>query len=56
MGISFTWSDRDRRLSMSLARGSRMRAPLVRDVVVRVAGQPATKSVKFSGRPVSVKL
>jgi alpha-glucosidase (family GH31 glycosyl hydrolase) len=56
MGISFAWSDRDRRLSISLARGSRMRAPLVRDVVVRVAGQAATQSVKFSGRPVSVKL
>jgi alpha-glucosidase (family GH31 glycosyl hydrolase) len=56
MGIAFTWTDRDRRLAMSLAPGSRMRAPLVRDVVVRVAGQPSQQSVKFSGRPVSVKL
>jgi alpha-glucosidase (family GH31 glycosyl hydrolase) len=56
MGISFKWTDRDRRLAMSLMPGSRMRAPLVRDVVVRVAGQPATQSVKFSGRPVSLKL
>ena len=46
----------DRRLTMSLMPGSRMRAPLVRDVVVRVAGAPATQTVKFSGRPVSVKL
>jgi alpha-glucosidase/alpha-D-xyloside xylohydrolase len=56
MGISFQWTDRERRLAMSLMPGSRMRAPLVRDVVVRVAGQPATQSVKFSGRPVSLKL
>ena len=56
MGISFKWTDRDRRLAMSLMPGSRLRAPLVRDVVVRVAGQPATQSVKFSGRPVSLKL
>jgi alpha-glucosidase/alpha-D-xyloside xylohydrolase len=56
MGIALKWTDRDRRLSMSLMPGSRMRAPMVRDIVVRVAGQPATQSVKFSGRPVSLKL
>ena len=56
MGIAFKWADRDRRLSMTLMPGSRMRAPLVRDVVVRLAGQPATQSVKFSGRPISVHL
>jgi hypothetical protein len=56
MGIALKWTDRDRRLSMSLMPGSRMRAPMVRDIVVRVAGQPATQSVKFSGHPVSLKL
>ena len=56
MGIALKWADRDRRLSMALMPGSRMRPPLVRDVVVRVAGQAATQSVKFSGRAVSVKL
>ena len=55
MGIAFTWTERDRRLTMSLMPGSRMRAPLVRDVTVRVAGGPAPQSVKFSGRAVSVK-
>jgi alpha-glucosidase/alpha-D-xyloside xylohydrolase len=54
MGISFTWTDRTRRLTMALTRGSRMRQPFVRDVEVRVAGQSATRSVKFSGRPVTV--
>ena len=56
MGLAMQWSDRDRRLSLALMPGSRMRAPLVRDVVVRVAGQPATQSVKFSGRPLSLSL
>ena len=56
MGIAMHWSDRDRRLSLALMPGSRMRAPLVRDVVVRVAGQPATQSVKFSGRQLFLKL
>jgi len=56
MGIAFKWTDRDRRLAISLMPGSRMRAPLVRDVDVRVAGQQAVQSVKFSGRSVSLKL
>jgi alpha-glucosidase/alpha-D-xyloside xylohydrolase len=56
MGIALKWTDRNRRLSLSLMPGSRMRAPLVRDVVVRVAGQPAAQSVKFSGRPLHLKL
>jgi len=28
---------------------------MVRDLVIRLAGQPATQAVKFSGRPVSVR-
>jgi alpha-glucosidase (family GH31 glycosyl hydrolase) len=54
MGLSFKWSDTARRLSVSLSPGSRMRAPLVRDIEVRVAGQKTTRSVKFSGRPVNL--
>jgi len=54
MGLSFKWSDAARRLSVSLAPGSRMRAPLVRDIEVRVAGQKETRSVKFSGRPLII--
>ncbi|HEX6464660.1 MAG TPA: DUF5110 domain-containing protein, partial [Vicinamibacterales bacterium] len=56
MGISFDWTDRTRRLTMALTRGSRMRQPFVREVEVRIAGQSATRSVKFSGRPVTVTL
>jgi alpha-glucosidase (family GH31 glycosyl hydrolase) len=56
MGLSFRWDDRARRLSMHLTPGSRMRAPLVRDVEVRMAGQTTVQSVKFSGRPVTCRL
>jgi alpha-glucosidase/alpha-D-xyloside xylohydrolase len=55
MGISFKWADRDRRLTMALTPGSRMRAPMVRDIEVRVAGEQAIQKTKFSGKPVSVK-
>ena len=56
MGLSFAWSDRAKRLSIALARGSRMRAPLVRDIEIRVAGQTTSQTVKFSGRPVNLAL
>ncbi len=51
MGLALTWTNRDRRLAIGLVPGSRLRAPLVGDVVIRVAGEQATRSVKFSGRP-----
>jgi alpha-glucosidase (family GH31 glycosyl hydrolase) len=54
MGIAFTWNDRDRRLTMALMPGSRMRPPMVRDIEVRVAGQKAVQVVKFSGRPLTI--
>jgi alpha-glucosidase/alpha-D-xyloside xylohydrolase len=56
MGLTFRWADRGRRLSVELTPGSKMRAPLTRDLVVRVAGSQRTQTVKFSGRPVSVNL
>jgi len=56
MGLTFRWADRARRLSVELTAGSKMRAPLTRELVVRVAGSPRTQSVTFSGRPLSVTL
>jgi alpha-glucosidase (family GH31 glycosyl hydrolase) len=56
LGIAFAWNDRERQLSMTLMPGSRMRAPMVRDVEVRIAGQKAVKAVKFSGRPTRVTM
>jgi alpha-glucosidase/alpha-D-xyloside xylohydrolase len=56
MGITMAWQDKARRLTLSLTPGSRMRAPLVRDVQVRVAGTRAVRSAAFSGRPVTLTL
>jgi alpha-glucosidase/alpha-D-xyloside xylohydrolase len=56
MGITFAWNDRDRRLTMMLSPGSRMRPPMIRDVEVRLAGTGRTQAVKFSGRRLTVSL
>ena len=56
MGITFEWSDRDRRLTMMLSQGSRMRPPMIRDIEVRLAGTDRTQAVKFSGRRLTVSL
>ncbi|HEX4627836.1 MAG TPA: TIM-barrel domain-containing protein [Gemmatimonadales bacterium] len=56
MGLDVRWTDRDRRLDMRLAPGSRMRAPRERRMTVRLAGTPATREVTFSGDPVEVRL
>ena len=56
MRINVAWNDRRRRLGMRLARGSRMLPPARRDVVVRVAGESASREVVFDGRPLEVKL
>ena len=56
MGITMEWRDRDRRLSLELARGSRMRPPLVREIEVRLAGQKTVRRASFSGRRVTLTM
>ena len=56
MGITCRWSDRSRRLSLSLTSGSRMRPPLVRDIEVRLAGTQGVQRGKFAGRPITIQL
>ena len=56
MRIAMAWDDRARRLSMRLAQGSRMLAPMARPMRVRVAGSKEEKSVTFDGRPLAVTL
>ena len=56
MGLSFTWTDRTRRLTVSLTPGSRMRGGGSRDLAVRTAGSDRTQTVKFSGRTLTVAL
>ena len=56
MGVSMQWEDRARRLTVSLAPGSKMRPPLVRELEVRVAGQKTVQRATFSGRRLVVSL
>ena len=54
MGLSLAWNDAARRLTMSLARGSRMRAPMRRTFNVTIAGSATSRSVVFTGQTVSL--
>jgi alpha-glucosidase (family GH31 glycosyl hydrolase) len=56
MRLEMVWRDADRRLTLRLANGSKMRPPLSRAIEVRVAGQKATRRVTFDGRPIDVRL
>jgi hypothetical protein len=56
MKVAMTWDDRQRRLSLCLASGSKMLPPARRNIVVRVAGESVTGEVVFEGRPVDVRL
>jgi alpha-glucosidase (family GH31 glycosyl hydrolase) len=56
MGVTFRWTDRSRRFTMALTPGSRMRPPMVRDLIVRVAGEKRTEAVKFTGKSLSLTL
>ena len=56
MRIEMDWRDATRRLSLRLARGSRMLLPARRTIRVRVAGERSEKAVVFDGRPVWVRL
>jgi alpha-glucosidase/alpha-D-xyloside xylohydrolase len=56
MRVNIAWNDRQRRLSMRLANGSKMLPPAKRNIVVHVAGESVTREVVFEGRPIEVKL
>jgi alpha-glucosidase/alpha-D-xyloside xylohydrolase len=56
MRVNIAWNDRQRRLSMRLAPGSRMLPPAKRPIVVRVAGESVTREAVFEGRPLEIKL
>ena len=54
MKVAMTWRDATRRLTLELAPGGRMLPPMRRQIVVRMAGKPATKTVTFEGKRVEV--
>ncbi|PYR93484.1 MAG: glycoside hydrolase [Acidobacteria bacterium] len=56
MGVQMRWSDIARRLTVSLARGSRLLPPAPRDLQIRLAGSDAGRTIRFDGRLQSVPL
>ena len=54
MRLLFHWHDSERRLSLSLAPGSRMLSSAPRTIEVRLASSGERRSVTFRGDPVSV--
>jgi alpha-glucosidase (family GH31 glycosyl hydrolase) len=55
MRVIIAWNDRQRRLSLRLANGSRMRPPSSRRIVAHLAGTKETREIVFQGRPVEVR-
>ena len=55
MGIQLTWNDSKRRLSLRLVNGSRMLAPLRRNIEVRIASEKVTRSGVFAGRSLEIQ-
>jgi alpha-glucosidase/alpha-D-xyloside xylohydrolase len=55
MGIQMAWNDGRRRLTLRLAKGSRMLPPVRREIEVRLAASKATRAVVFEGHPVEVQ-
>ncbi|HUL72895.1 MAG TPA: TIM-barrel domain-containing protein [Vicinamibacterales bacterium] len=56
MGITTTWQDRSRTLTLRLAQNSRMLPPQSRTIQVRAVGAKDTKTVTFAGKTVQVTL
>ena len=56
MGVDMAWRDTARRLTLRLARGSRLLPPGKREIEVRLAGQQDVRRVVFEGRAVEVRL
>jgi alpha-glucosidase/alpha-D-xyloside xylohydrolase len=55
MRIEMAWQDAERRLTLRLARGSRVLPPAKRIIEVRIAGERETRTVVFEGRPIVIQ-
>jgi alpha-D-xyloside xylohydrolase len=55
MRLAMRWNDAAKRLSISLASGSRMLPPLTRPIRVRIAGTKEEKAVVFTGKPIDLR-
>jgi len=56
MRVEMAWRNADRRLTLRLASGSRMRAPTPRHIEIRVAGETTARSIVFDGKPMDLSL
>ena len=56
MRMDAAWKDRQRRLSLRLAKGSRVLGAAKRNIVVQAAGESITREIVFEGRPIEVQL
>ena len=56
MGVDMRWTDRERRLTLRLSPGSRMRPPAARRIRVRVVGTAETRDLTFSGATVDIRV
>ncbi len=54
MRLRLVWNDPDRRLTLSLERGSRMLQPLQRKIQIQIPSEEVTRSVTFEGKPVEI--
>jgi alpha-glucosidase (family GH31 glycosyl hydrolase) len=55
MRVAVEWRQAARQVSLRLPEG-RMLPPARREIVVRVAGEQATRTVTFEGKPVQVRV
>jgi alpha-glucosidase (family GH31 glycosyl hydrolase) len=55
MRVEMAWRDSERRLRLTLAKGSRMLPPASRTIEVRVVGEQKLTSVRFDGKPIEVR-
>jgi alpha-glucosidase (family GH31 glycosyl hydrolase) len=56
MRLNIAWNDRRRRLSVRLAKGSKLLAPVKRNLLVHVAGESTIRELVFGGRPIEAQL
>jgi hypothetical protein len=56
MGLAMQWNNAARRLTLTLAPGSRMRPPARRDLELRVGGGTRVVRATFTGSPLSITL
>jgi alpha-glucosidase/alpha-D-xyloside xylohydrolase len=55
MRVNMAWNDRQRRLTLRLANGSKMLPPARRPIVAKIVGSSETREAVFQGRPLEIR-